>query len=96
MGIGIHAGRVIVGEIGHGATSGLTAVGDVVNTASRLEAMTKTLDAALVVSRDVAGFAGQDFATARVHEIDIRGRVGKISILALGRLDDPEFDMAST
>lgn len=93
MGIGIHAGRVIVGEIGHGATTGLTAVGDAVNTASRLEAMTKTLDAGLVVSRDLADLAGVELPDARVHEIEIRGRAEKVCIFALGRLDAPAFEL---
>ncbi len=40
VGIGIHHGPAVVGEMGYGVSS-LTAVGDTVNTASRLEAMTK-------------------------------------------------------
>ena len=38
IGIGIHAGPAIVGEMGHGRAAALTAIGDTVNTASRLEA----------------------------------------------------------
>lgn len=37
IGIGIHAGQVIVGEMGYGSTMSITAIGDVVNAASRLE-----------------------------------------------------------
>ncbi|MGH6959354.1 MAG: adenylate/guanylate cyclase domain-containing protein, partial [Dongiaceae bacterium] len=37
IGIGIHAGPAIVGEMGHGRATSVTAVGDTVNTASRLE-----------------------------------------------------------
>ena len=36
IGIGIHAGPAIVGEMGYGRTTGLTAIGDTVNVASRL------------------------------------------------------------
>src|SRR5882672_482647 len=41
IGIGIHAGPAIVGEMGHGRATSVTAVGDTVNTASRLETLTK-------------------------------------------------------
>ncbi|MEK9660358.1 MAG: adenylate/guanylate cyclase domain-containing protein [Alphaproteobacteria bacterium] len=41
IGIGIHCGPAIVGEMGYGEVVSFTAVGDTVNTASRLEAMTK-------------------------------------------------------
>ena len=41
IGIGIHAGPVIVGEMGYGGATTITAIGDAVNTASRLESLTK-------------------------------------------------------
>ncbi|HSR73096.1 MAG TPA: adenylate/guanylate cyclase domain-containing protein, partial [Kiloniellales bacterium] len=50
IGIGIHVGPVIVGEMGYGSATSVTAIGDAVNTASRLEALTKELDAQLVLS----------------------------------------------
>ena len=40
MGIGLHAGPVIVGEMGFAGATSVTAIGDAVNTASRLEALT--------------------------------------------------------
>src|SRR5262249_3392541 len=42
IGIGIHTGPAIVGEMGYGTAVSITAVGDSVNTASRIEALTKT------------------------------------------------------
>jgi adenylate cyclase len=41
MDVGLHVGPVILGEIGHGAATALTAVGDTVNVASRLETASK-------------------------------------------------------
>ena len=41
MGMGIHSGMTIVGEMGYGEIVSLTAMGDTVNTASRLEDATK-------------------------------------------------------
>ena len=74
IGIGIHAGPAIIGEMGYGAATGLTAIGDSVNTASRLETLTKDYGAQLVFSEDVARFAGIDTAGLASHEIAVRGR----------------------
>ena len=74
IGIGIHGGSAIVGELGYRRTRGLTAVGDIVNTASRLETLTKDYTAQLVVSGDVATAAGMDLSAYPVEEVAIRGR----------------------
>ena len=58
MGIGLHQGQAILGEMGFRRTASLTAIGDTVNIASRLETLTKELDAQLVVSEQLARRAG--------------------------------------
>jgi adenylate cyclase len=45
IGIGIHCGPTIVGEMGYGNAAAITAIGDAVNTASRLESLPRTLPA---------------------------------------------------
>ena len=74
IGIGIHAGPVILGRLGHGQATALTAIGDTVNTASRLEAMTKTFGCQLVVSRAVETRAGADLSAFARREVSVRGR----------------------
>ncbi len=74
IGIGIHLGPAIVGEMGYGQVRGVTAVGDTVNTASRLEALTKQHGAQLIVSQALVEAAGADLDPAPTVEIDIRGR----------------------
>jgi adenylate cyclase len=75
IGIGIHTGPAIVGEMGYGTAVSITAVGDSVNTASRVEGLTKTYACELVISEAVALRAGVDLGAAPRHEIEIRGRV---------------------
>ena len=80
IGIGIHTGPAIVGEMGYGTAVSITAVGDSVNTASRIEGLTKTYACQLVVSEAVVLRAGIDLADAPRHDIEIRGRVERLVV----------------
>jgi len=72
--IGIHTGPAIVGAMGYGAVKSLTAIGDTVNVASRLEAVAKEFDVTLVVSEPVVTLAASDTAGLEVRDVAIRGR----------------------
>jgi len=86
MGIGLHLGPAIVGEMGHGAARQLTAVGDTVNVASRLEAVAKAHDAELVASTALLERASRrPRATATVG---VRGRTGEVTVEIFTRATD--------
>ena len=74
IGIGIHIGPAIVGEMGYAPAVSVTAVGDTVNAASRLESMSKEFGVQLVVSADVAAEAGADLSAWRREAVAVRGR----------------------
>ena len=74
IGIGIHLGPAIIGEMGYGTATGLTAIGDSVNTASRLESMTKEFGAQLIISEDVAVYADAETGAYEEHEASVHGR----------------------
>jgi adenylate cyclase len=85
IGIGIHVGHAIIGEMGYGTATSLTAIGDSVNTASRIEAMTKEYKAQLVLSEDVARNAGVDLSGFPAHELSVRGREEPIRAIVVAR-----------
>jgi adenylate cyclase len=74
IGIGIHVGPTIVGEMGYGNVTTITAIGDAVNTASRLETLTKTYGCQLVVSEETVLRAGLDLSAFPSYDIEIRGK----------------------
>jgi len=88
IGIGIHVGPTIVGEMGYGNATAITAIGDAVNTASRLESLTKTYGCELVVSEETVVRAGFDFAAFPRHEIEIRGKRDMLAVRTLASACD--------
>jgi adenylate cyclase len=86
IGIGVHAGPAVVGQMGWGQSFYLTAVGDTVHVAARLEQATKDYDAELVVSEDVASYAGVDLSAFPRHDLAVRNRAGRVDIRVITRV----------
>src|SRR5258705_4689000 len=80
IGVGINVGAVIVGEMGFARATSVTAIGDSVNTASRLETLTKDFACQLIVAEAVADKAGLDLGAFPRHESEVRGRGGLMAI----------------
>ena len=96
IGIGIHIGPVIVGEMGYAAAVSVTAIGDAVNTASRLETANKEFGSQLVLSHRVAERAGVDLGAFPTHQLEVRGRSETLEVYVLDDARDlPEDLMAS-
>ncbi len=87
MGIGIHAGPTIVGRMGHGEAMYLTAVGDTVHVASRLQDLTKQYQCQLIISEAAAQRAGIDVSDFPRHELTVRNRTEPVTICAIEDLE---------
>jgi adenylate cyclase len=86
IGIGLHSGPTIVGEMGYARATHLTAIGDTVNIASRLETLTKEFTAELVVSQELLDRAGIDLGAYESHDVEIRGRQGRLTVRAVKKV----------
>jgi adenylate cyclase len=85
-GIGIHAGEVIVGDIGFRGRTVFTALGDSVNVAARLQVLSKRLGCRAVISEEVCRLAGIPAGALTLTEVEIRGHEKPMSVRTL---DDP-------
>lgn len=88
VGMGLHAGPLVLGEIGYRDTASMTVIGRTVNIAARLEAATKELECQFVVSRDAAELAGIDTSFLKSEKLEIRGVADALSVIPIKRARD--------
>ena len=86
IGIGIHAGEAIIGSMGPPESPIVSALGDNVNVAARLEALTKELGVPLVISASTAELGGLNLSAFQMIRIQVKGREQEIEVYAV---DDP-------
>jgi adenylate cyclase len=88
MGIGMHHGVAIVGSMGPPTREIITAIGDTINTAARLEAKTKEHGVPLVVSEEAAAAAGLTLDPSTLVESEVRGRKQTARYFTLSEVPD--------
>jgi adenylate cyclase len=83
FGIGINHGEVLVGNIGSQEKADPTVIGDAVNLASRLEALTRTYSVDILVGARAAELIRDEFNLRSVALVQVKGKTQPVEIFTL-------------
>lgn len=91
VGIGLHFGDVVVGAVGRDDWRRITAIGDAVNVASRIQEATKELRTAFLISREAYEQVREVVRVGRRFERELKGKAGKCCFYEVTGLSSQAF-----
>lgn len=88
IGIGVHSGETIAGNIGAPQRLDYTVIGDTVNVCSRIETACKTLKQQILISEVTRDLLGEHAVVSEPYDVHLRGKSQSTRVLALLELDE--------
>lgn len=87
VGIGLHYGEAVVGTLGSSKHGRLTAIGDAVNVASRIEGANKEVGTRLLISEELYQEVKDDVVVADFVRVKLRGTAERRTLYEIARVD---------
>ncbi len=84
IGVGLHLGEAIAGEIGSPERTEFGVIGDTVNLASRLEGLTKAFHCEVIYSEEVKRASGLEDGAIDLGEVRVKGRRNAVRLFGIG------------
>lgn len=81
--LGLHAGQVIYGDIGHSDYKSQTVLGDTVNVASRLEALNKKTGTRFLISDEIYQYISDNIQIDKKILTKLRGKTEKMAVYSV-------------